>query len=261
MSSKRAKFDFSRPATLIQGVKDTATFTGQNQLGRAFAEVGTGNGVVRLVATALGEWANDAVLEIGGQIPGGRVSVAARTPMGKPVIQLWPDLMSATHDALDLFNGFNFDPRNQLTRDQQSAFAVSRSEGLPVWKISAGPGAGDGSDAPPEGSAVLAGGSGQQGMNTFECESGTLDGGLFAFDNEEVLVLRQVVLSLRSSVAWSVSLGLCDNGYAATPIAEIASGTSQGALVSDKAIYLPPGFCIIVNAAAQGNALVTVQRP
>lgn len=262
----RPKFDFSKPATLLQSVEGVANqFDGTRQIGRAYASVGSGDGEIVVAAPEIGDWANGAIFEVNDPVAGGRVSLAGRAPsVSGPVqlVQLWPAVGDSTSQSVHRFNDFNFDPRAQLNRDQQLAQQTAQTEGRRVWRIAANRGAGNGGDPPPVGTDTFAGGGGAQNGNTFESNSETANGGLFAFDADETLVLRQVVLSLDSSVAWTVGLALLGPGYDAHVVATIASGTGQVALVTDKAVYLAPNLAIVVTTATPvtGAALVTVQR-
>lgn len=262
----RPRFDFSKPATLLQDIEGGANqFSGARQIGRAYATVGTGDGAVRVAAPELGDWANGAILVVNDPVVGGRVSLAGRAPsMSGPVqlINLWPDVGDTAKQAMRRLNAFNFDPRGQTTRDQQMAQQTAQTEGRPVWRLAADNGDGDGSDPAPSGTDTFAGGGGEQSCNTFESRTETEDGGLFAFDTPETLVLRQVVLRLASSVAWTVNLAVLGPGYSAEIISPIATGTGTTALVTDKAVYLTPNLAIVVTTATavDGTALVTVQR-
>lgn len=241
--------DFSRPVSLGHYVFGTGVLDGTTEIGRARARVGTGDAGLDFAAAELGAHANGVGVVLAPAASRRSVRVDPAVGSGSPRLVYTPTVGTAREAAQDFPAALGLGMSTREAAAYRARFNVAATP------------TGDGSGAVASGSATFAGGaepSLRMGVPMFEAENA--NGGLFAFDANEPLLLRQIFLQLDASTAWSVTLRLLtatrqDMGISAV----VASGTGQQVLHACS-IIVPPGFGVGVSAATQGVALVTVSH-
>lgn len=240
--------DFSNVATLGHRLSASVTFDGVTELGRAVATVGSGDAELRFVAGRLGSVLNGTVVTVAAADASPIVQLDPAPAGGTRRVRFVPETTDSAADAAERFPTLL---RNASASREVAAFAeISRIA------VDAG---GSGADPVAAGSATFAGGAEPSlfgGMSLFE--SATVNGGLFIFDADEALLLRQFAFDLSASVAWTLTMRLLtpargDMGH----YVPVANATSQRGIVTTPVI-IPPGWGLCFAAAAQGLAAASV---
>lgn len=238
--------DFGNVATLGHRLTAAARFAGA-ELGRATATVGAGNAGLVFVAAQLGEHMNGMVATV-APAAGRRTLLLDPAPSGGAKrIRYAPAAGDTAGDAAE-----GFGPALRQARATREAAAHAE-----FFRVGVRP-TGDGSDPVAAGSDTFAGGAApvrNLGFPIFESDAD--DGGFFAFDAQEPLVLRQFVANLGGSVAWTLSLVLRLPGGVVARTIEVASGTGANVVVTTPLI-IPPCAALAFTADQTGLACCSV---
>lgn len=252
--SSRVTFDFSRPATLVHSLGDSAVFDAITEIGRSMAEVGASNAVTRLIAGRLGTWAdgiNYTVMPRAGSV------AHIEYDYGKPAVRVRAASSEGSGGLARAFRAPPNDPRVNRVFTGPGDLGTNMRLGKEPWHFRMDNGAGNGDDPAATGTVAMSGGldPNDSRPNFFEFES-EANGGLFVFDQSEPLKLVQFMAGLDASVAWTLTLRPLRDTSVGIPI---ATGTSQVVRVDLPAIILPE-WGIGFTAATQGSAFCTVAR-
>ena len=238
--------DFGNVATLAHRLTDTARFAGA-ELGRARATVGSGDAGLAFAASQLGEHMNGVVVTVAPASGRRLVQIDPAPSGGTRRLRYTPVLADTAEDAADSFPAALRAARG--SREAAALAELSRVEVAPT---------GTGADPVADGSATFAGGVAPDRFFGFPLfESGSADGGLFDFDAQEPLVLRQFVANLGGSVAWTLSLMLRNPGGGSAAAIQVASGTGANVVVTTP-LVIPTGSALSFSAAQTGVALCSV---
>lgn len=241
MTSK-VDWDFSKFAVLEHVIEATGTFTGTAERGRAQVTLGSSNAKTRVSATHLGDYANGRTYVV--RTPGGSGTVVTANELGW---QVSPAAGATANDVIAVLNAFQ---ENQGVRFNHIPARV-RADGAD----------GTGASAIAAGSGTLAGGVAPTELDkAWYRYSSDDDAGLFVFNHDQPLVLRQFGARLSSSTAWSLTLRPLTAAFGdqATPYT-VTSGTGQNILLTETPVVIPVGWGLGFTASAQGRAFAGVR--
>lgn len=238
--------DFGNVATLGHRLVDAARFSGA-ELGRARATVGAGDAGLAFVAAQLGSHLNGTVVTVAPATGRRHVLLDPAPSGGTRRIRYAPAAGDTAENAVE-----GFGPALRQARATREVAAHAEIFRLGVQAT------GTGGDPVATGSGTFAGGVAPEralGFPVFESVSD--NGGLFAFDAQEALVLRQFVANLGGSVAWTLSLVMRLPGGVAAGAIEVASGTGTNVVVTTPLI-IPPCAALSFTANQTGFAFCSV---